>query len=117
MKQDLTDYTDGMRFELVDIAVKAFIAQYPKACMQFFKEVKSNKSKYGLSQDKELRKSNHRCTLSFPVVRNANGDDDCLIQIIERYLPGFARKNSPYYKEFIRRYPQFSEATDMGSIR
>ena len=94
----------------IDMAVKAFIAQYPKACSDFMTEINYSRSKYGLSDDKEMRKANQRCTLSFPTVRNKNGDDDCLLPIIERYFPNFRKKNSKEYVEFIRRYPAFSMA-------
>lgn len=107
---EFNELSDKARWELVDIAIKAFINQYPKACEEFFKEIHANKSEFGVIKDKELQKANYRCTLSFPVVRNANGDDDCLLPVIERYIPGFAKKDSPYYKEFIKRYPKFSMA-------
>lgn len=104
------DITDKKRWELVDIAVKAFIDQYPKACKQFFDEIRSVKTEFGEVADKELRKSNHRWTLSFPVVRNESGDDDSLLPIIERYIPHSTDKGSKYYAEFIKRYPNFSPA-------
>lgn len=100
--------TDKKRWELVQIAIDAFINQYPEACRQFFDEIKSTRTQFGELDEQNLKKAHWRNTLSFPVVRNANGDDDSLLPIIERYLPGFTDNNSKYYQEFIKRYPNFS---------
>lgn len=102
------EMTDKARFELVDIAIDAFCAKYPEATKQFFDEIKSTKTEYGEMKDKDMAKAHFRNTLSFPVVRNENGDDDSLLPIIERYLPDFTGKDSKYYGEFIKRYPNFS---------
>jgi hypothetical protein len=110
MKENYEDITDKKRWELVQIAIDAFVDQYPEACKQFFEEIKSNKTEFGQLDDESLKKANYRWTLSFPVVRNADGDDDSLLPIIERYIPGFTDKDSKYYKEFVKRYPNFSPA-------
>jgi hypothetical protein len=102
------EMTDAKRWELTDIAVKAFIEQYPEATKQFFNELKDERTEFGLMKDPALDKAHYRATLSFPVVRNENGDDDSLLPIIERYLPNFTK--SKYYEEFAKRYPNFSPA-------
>ena len=102
----MEELTDKKRWELVSIAINAFCDEYPEATKQFFDEIKSTKTEYGEVQDKEMKKAHYRNTLSFPVVRNSNGDDDSLLPVIERYLPNFTK--SDYYKEFIKRYPNFS---------
>lgn len=99
---------DKQKWDKIDIAIKAFLKQYPEACELFFKEMSMNRSEYGLSVDKGLQKSHMRLKMSFPVVRSANGDDDCLLPIIERIMPELKVKGSPYYNEFIKRYPKFS---------
>jgi hypothetical protein len=106
----MEELTDKKRWELVDIAINAFVDQYPEACKSFFDEIKSTKTEFGLMEDPALKKGHYRCTLSFPVVRNSNGDDDSLLPIIERYLPSFTAKDSKYFTEFIKRYPNFSPA-------
>jgi hypothetical protein len=107
-KESSQSLNDKQRWEMVDMAISAFLKRYPEACELFFKEINSYRSEFGLVEDKELRKSNSRLTLSFPIVRNENGDDDSLMPILNRYLPGFTKRTHPYYKEFIKRYPKFS---------
>jgi hypothetical protein len=102
----MEEMTDKKRWELVDISIKAFSDRYPEAMAQFFNEIKSNKTEFGEMDDESMKKAHYRNTLSFPVVRNENGDDDSLLPIIERYLPNFTK--SDYYGEFIKRYPNFA---------
>lgn len=105
------ELTEQQRWYFVDMAIKAFISQYPTACQEFFDMVKAERTKFGVAEDKGMKQANQRRTMSFPVCRNPrNGDEDCLLPIIERYLPNFAHKDSKYYAEFHKRYPMFSAA-------
>jgi len=106
---------ESKKWELIDIAVKAFINKYPTQVIAHKNRLNQEKTEYGLWKEngKPVR-GEIRHTLSFPVCINPkNGDEDCLFPVIKRIFKNFGDnfpKNKKIYQEFVKRYPLFHAA-------
>jgi len=103
------------QWQLIDMTIKAFISKYPRQWFMFQNELKSQSSKWNLAtkEHKELRNKNFRNTASFPVVY-INGEEDALLPVLERTIPGLVQPTSVNYVEFLRRYPFFCPAEKLN---
>lgn len=116
------------RWEVVSLAIQAFIKDHPLAWQAWKRDMEMTRSKYNLATEGDLRKSGFRNSCSFPVVyrkidKPEDGDwidpsdDDTelvesLHEIIIAILPGLLEADKPgapnkLFHEFLRRYPVF----------
>lgn len=107
-----TEYQWG----LIDIAIKAFISEYPTQWFQFQQQLKYEASEWQLAtkEHKELRKKNFRNTASFPVVYFPGGED-ALLPVLDNIIPGLTQTKSVNYGEFLKRYPFFCPALKVNN--
>ncbi len=101
------------QWDLVGIAIGAFVRKYPVHWLNFQKQLSEGRSKYNLAtkDNKELRQANWRNTASFPIIYNAKGEEiDALLPTLEKIIPKLTHKNSINYVPFLKKYKIFLPA-------
>lgn len=104
-----TKATDA-QWELVSIAVRAFISKYPSQWYEFQRQLKADRTKYQLAtkDHKELRQANWRNVASFPIIEDSEGNAvDSILPVLQRIIPGLTHKNSVNFSKFIKKFPFF----------
>lgn len=108
VKTRMIEIDDSGEWAVVDLMVRAFEAHYPDGMRAWDKQLKAERREYNLAFSGDLKKSNFRNTLAFPVMRDRiYGDDDCLITHLERIFPDLLKTDSRHFYEFAKRYPEF----------
>jgi hypothetical protein len=108
-----------MQWQLVDMAIKAFIAKYPIQWIMFQEDLKRGRNEYNVAKEGGLKQSNFRNTAAFPVIYDAQGKEvDALLPVLKKIIPGLTDKKSVNFAEFMRRYPDFrpSEKTNASKF-
>ena len=104
------------QWELMRIAILAFIKKYPKHWVIFQSNLKrdrgvENKFNLATKEHDKLRKASWRHTASFPIIYNEQGEEiDSLKPVLEKIIPEFTHKHSVNYREFLKRFPAFLPA-------
>jgi hypothetical protein len=103
-----------MQWELLDIAIKAFITKYPRHWFEFVRQNKQiaeaqKFQKFSKNANKAWHKGAHWTqSLSFPTILDVEGNEvDSLYPTIEKIIPCLTHKNSINYDKFLKRYPDF----------
>ena len=106
------------RWQMVDFAIKAFFSKFPQAFTELYKHEMQearhglNDPTYGLAsrQHKQLRAASFRHTAAFPVLWNAEKQqEESLLPVLEKFIPDLITDDKKYH-EFLRRYPFFKVA-------
>jgi len=96
------------QWELVDIAIGAFIKKYPTHWIVFLSDLSQKRSKYNLAKEGGLKKANFRNVAAFPVIYNKQGREiDSLLPVLKKIIPELTHKNSINFQPFIKKYSIF----------
>jgi len=104
-----TKATDA-QWELIDIAIKAFMAKYPYHWKIWQDDLTYQRTKYQLAtkDHKELKQASWRNTASFPVILDREGNIiDGILPVLEKIIPKLTHNKSVNYVTFLRKYPMF----------
>lgn len=94
------------KWEMIDMAIKAFMQHYPREFQSFLVYMQQNRTQYGLADEGGLKKASFRRIVELPIGVNEDGQEESLLPFIKRWLPGFPKKKV-VVAEFLRRYPMF----------
>lgn len=103
------------QWDMVDMAIKAFITKYPLEWQEFTGDLQKNRTKYqeALPEHVELKKAQWRNVLSFPVIQRWDEDlrqyveKDSLLPILRQIIPDITAKKGKNFLPFIKKYPEF----------